>query len=203
MVVPNGAHTFDPCPVVHAVWVAPPSRMHANGRATCWGRRSLRRRCHPRDGGPAQDGRRNRPVCTRDGHAHVARHQHGSADRCRAHVNGCGAHPHAGHWPGSVRHQGGAPRPASHAFVPHVVHFGNNLRECCPPPGDAGRPDHRRPPPGRRPPARPQPVFVSNVSADAAWGMPDELNPDCGWPCAYNATSRTKFWGLAGGPPPR
>ncbi|PNG99831.1 hypothetical protein TSOC_014376, partial [Tetrabaena socialis] len=40
------------------------------------------------------------------------------------------------------------------------------------------------------------PVFVSGVDEDETFGGPDPLNPACGPPCAYNATTRTKFWGF-------
>ncbi|KXZ50318.1 hypothetical protein GPECTOR_17g957 [Gonium pectorale] len=42
-----------------------------------------------------------------------------------------------------------------------------------------------------------QPVFVANASQDETFGIPDPINPLCGQPCAYNATSRTKFWGFS------
>ena len=28
------------------------------------------------------------------------------------------------------------------------------------------------------------------------FGLPDPLDPYCGAPCAYNATTRTAFWGF-------
>ncbi|KAG2490632.1 hypothetical protein HYH03_011023 [Edaphochlamys debaryana] len=43
------------------------------------------------------------------------------------------------------------------------------------------------------------PVFLANVSADQDWGLPDPPPAQelCGAPCAYDAATRTKFWGFA------
>ncbi|KAG2437154.1 hypothetical protein HXX76_005821 [Chlamydomonas incerta] len=43
------------------------------------------------------------------------------------------------------------------------------------------------------------PVFVPDVDANETFGLPDPLDPYCGAPCAYNATTRTAFWGFSAG----
>ncbi|KAG2437156.1 hypothetical protein HXX76_005823 [Chlamydomonas incerta] len=43
------------------------------------------------------------------------------------------------------------------------------------------------------------PVFVPGVDANETFGLPDPLDSYCGAPCAYNATTRTAFWGFSAG----
>ncbi|KAG2492524.1 hypothetical protein HYH03_009189 [Edaphochlamys debaryana] len=41
------------------------------------------------------------------------------------------------------------------------------------------------------------PIFI-RAAPDADFGSPDQVNPFCGDPCAYNSSAGLKFWGLAG-----
>ncbi|GLC65344.1 hypothetical protein PLESTF_000283100 [Pleodorina starrii] len=43
------------------------------------------------------------------------------------------------------------------------------------------------------------PIFISGVDKDESFGLAQRLNPYCGAPCAYDAATRTLFWGFAAG----